>query len=1118
MFRFSRSREGGPPRRRRLQIAGAGVLAAVTLAAVSASSASAAGVQDSAPWGLDRIDQRSLDLDGKYHYRYTGAGVDVYLIGGGVRSTHAEFEGRVQAGGAIGFGEGAVDCDGWGTAAAGVVGGKTFGVAKGATIVSVKSYACRKDPDYWDLFDQIDWVTEDHVDGQPAVALFDLSDYSQDIDDLAEAMIDDGITVVVPAGDDPAAPSCAHSPARVTAAITVAASTSDDDRWHWTSYGRCNDLFAPGDLIRSANSADDTATDRRSGTSLAAAHVAGAAALILEQHPTYTPAQVWDAMEADATTDVMATTIDNEPDRLLHITPSDVPSKPTGLHGSVAPADGLHSGQVKLTWTGPTDDGGLAITDYVIEQSTDKATWTAVTDGESTTTAFSGGEFATGTARWFRVAAKNAAGVGATSDSIQLTPLGVPDAPTDLKAAVATSGSVGSGQVKLTWSAPAANGGAAISDYLIEQTDDGIHWATLNDGVRTATVFTVSGLANGRAHGFRVSAVNAVGTGSYVQVTATPVGRPDVPGGLTATVAPAGGVGTGQVRLSWTAPFDNGSAITDYIIEYAKSGQARTVADDGVSTATEFTLSGLKNGVDYVFVVRAKNAIDISSPSTVIHSTPAWTPSEPNGLTATVAPAPGVGSGEAELHWNAPTDDGGSAILDYVIERSTDGTTWTAVADGESTATEYTVGGLTNGVAYQFRVAAHNTVGNGPSIATLAAATPAWTPTAPDDLMATAAPADAVGSGEVRLAWNAPADNGGKAITDYRIEWSTTGDEWTVVDDGQTTATTFTISGLANFTNHLFRVRAENAVGAGPSATVEATPLGMPGAPDGLTAAVAPSVGVGEVLLTWSSRPSGEAVTDYLVESSTDGVSWTAVDDGVSSVPRSGVGGLDNGTPYQFRVAAVNAVGSGEWSSPIVATPVGKPAAPGRPRAAVAPTARVRSGQVKLTWTAPADNGSAVSDYVIQRSTDGTTWKTVRDGLSTTTTFTVPRLANGTPYQFRIAAKNAGGRGDWSTTVSATPRWKPAAPGALRARAGASQVRLTWTAPAANGAAIRDYVIQRSNGRRWVTATDGVSTARSATVARLTNGTSYRFRVAAVNAVGRGAWSVIVRATPRAAR
>jgi predicted phage tail protein len=155
---------------------------------------------------------------------------------------------------------------------------------------------------------------------------------------------------------------------------------------------------------------------------------------------------------------------------------------------------------------------------------------------------------------------------------------------------------------------------------------------------------------------------------------------------------------------------------------------------------------------------------------------------------------------------------------------------------------------------------------------------------------------------------------------------------------------------------------------------------------------------------------------------------------------------------------------------------------------------------------------------VIQRSTNGTTWTTLNDGSSTATTFTVTGLANGTAYQFRIAAVNAVGRGAWSTPVAATPRWKPAAPSGLRAVPASRKVTLTWTAPpTSGGSTITDYVIQRSaNGKSWTTVRDGVSTTRSSVVGSLTNGTTYRFRVAAKNAVGTALWSAIVRATPRA--
>jgi hypothetical protein len=191
---------------------------------------------------------------------------------------------------------------------------------------------------------------------------------------------------------------------------------------------------------------------------------------------------------------------------------------------------------------------------------------------------------------------------------------------------------------------------------------------------------------------------------------------------------------------------------------------------------------------------------------------------------------------------------------------------------------------------------------------------------------------------------------------------------------------------------------------------------------------------------------------------------------------------------------------------------------------AVAPATGVGSGQVKVTWTAPSANGSAIRDYIIQWSIDGTAWTTVNDGASTARSDVVSDLANGTRYRFRLAAVNAVGQGPWSSIVSATPRWKPTAPGGLRAAVapatgvGSRQVKLTWDTPASTGgSAVTDYVIQRStDGVKWTTVVDGASTARSYVVSRLTNGTQYRFRVAARNPVGQGAWSTVVRATPRA--
>ena len=175
----------------------------------------------------------------------------------------------------------------------------------------------------------------------------------------------------------------------------------------------------------------------------------------------------------------------------------------------------------------------------------------------------------------------------------------------------------------------------------------------------------------------------------------------------------------------------------------------------------------------------------------------------PLSLVAAVAPAV-VGSGAVRLSWSVPTSNGGSPITDYLIERSTDGSTWTTVADGTSTATSHTVTGLSNGTAYQFRVSACNAVGTGPATAPVSA-TPRRVPSAPLSLVAAVAPVVGVGSGEVRLSWSAPASNGGSAITDYLIERSTDGSTWTTIVDGVSTATSHTLTGLSNGTAYQFR-------------------------------------------------------------------------------------------------------------------------------------------------------------------------------------------------------------------------------------------------------------------------------------------------------------------------
>ena len=363
-------------------------------------------------------------------------------------------------------------------------------------------------------------------------------------------------------------------------------------------------------------------------------------------------------------------------------------------------------------------------------------------------------------------------------------------------------------------------------------------------------------------------------------------------------------------------------------------------------------------------------------------------------------------------------------MTDYVIEFALTGSAvWTIVDDEDSTATSHTISGLTDGISYQFRVLP-STAGAGPSNAVVA--TPRTVPGVPQALSGSIAPVTGVESGEVRLTWGPPASDGGSAVTDYAIEYALTGSAvWIVVDEEESTARSHTVSGLTNGTSYEFRVVAVNAAGAGPSNAVVATPRTTPTTPRNLTAT--PTNLSGQVRLAWTAPESdGGSQTNYVIQRMVDPsagwltvtatVPWTATSHTETRVRVTGPATTSEPSPS-------NAAGDSAPSTVVDATPRAVPTAAWSLTAA--PTNR--SGQVRLAWTAPSSNGgSAITDYVIQRMS-GSSWVTINDGVSTTTSFTVTGLGNGTRYYFRVLAKNAAGSGPSSNVANQIPRTVPTA-------------------------------------------------------------------------------------------
>ena len=275
-------------------------------------------------WGLDRIDQRDLPLNQTYVYKNTGRGVTAYILDSGINPTHVDFGGRVRNGFNFSTTLPPADCNGHGSHVAGIVGGTVHGVAKEVSLVSVRVLDCQNRGFVSDMVAGIDWVIGDHQNGQAAV--MNISIYtdnpSASFDAAINAAIADGITVCVLAGNGTAnngvaTDACTISPARVTNAITVSATTIADAKAQFANYGSCVDLFAPGVQIESDWYSSDTAVAIDSGTSMATPHVTGAAALYLQDHPSASPAVVALALISSASVNKVSSAGPGSLNRLL---------------------------------------------------------------------------------------------------------------------------------------------------------------------------------------------------------------------------------------------------------------------------------------------------------------------------------------------------------------------------------------------------------------------------------------------------------------------------------------------------------------------------------------------------------------------------------------------------------------------------------------------------------------------------------------------------------------------------------------------------------------------------------------------------------------------------------
>ena len=568
-----------------------------------------------------------------------------------------------------------------------------------------------------------------------------------------------------------------------------------------------------------------------------------------------------------------------------------VPSAPIEVFGTPI------CGGAQLDWSPPLTDGGSAIRGYVVWiRSSGQLVATDVVNGSTFTDTISG--LTTGSDYAVTVAAVNGFGVGPESTAVELVPecpSSSPDPPFEVTAAPLCGG------IDVAWNAPLNDGGSPIAGYTVFVRSgealvatDNVDSSTFND--------SISGLTNGTTYTVTVAATNESGMGAEssppVEIAPEcPATAPTAP--LAVTAAPL----CESTNVGWNAPTsDGGVPVTSYTV-YVRNGEQLIATDVVDAGAVSDVVSGLTDGTSYTVTVVATNEVGSSPESSPpVSVTPVCVPTAP--LSVTAAPL----CESANVGWNAPASDGGSAITSYTVFVRTDGAAQVSDIVGGGTLTD-TVSGLTDGTPYTVTVVATNAIGDSVESSPPVSVTPVCAPTAP--LSVTAAPL----CESTNVGWNAPASDNGSTITGYTV-FVRSGSELVATDLVDASALSDVVSGLTDGTSYTVTVVASNAVGSSveSSPPVSVTPVCAPTVPLSVQA----SATCGGAAITWSvpANGGGSPITSYTVfvrtgsQLVTDTVGGSTLTDTIS--------GLSGGTTYAVTVAATNAIGTSQESSPPV--------------------------------------------------------------------------------------------------------------------------------------------------------------------------------------------------------
>ena len=744
---------------------------------------------------------------------------------------------------------------------------------------------------------------------------------------------------------------------------------------------------------------------------------------------------------------------------------------------------------VRLEWTDPSN---ATITQWQYRQKAGAdsyGSWTAIANSSAATTSHTVTGLKNGVAYKYRIRALNSSGAGAESDEATVMPAAVPLKPAGLTASARDKGA------HLSWTAA---GNATITQWQYRKkagTGGYGHWTAMANSSATTTSHTVTGLTNGTAYVFMVRALNPLGAGAESdEATATPIAPPAKPTGLTASAQNQG------VRLSWSDPGD--ASITQYQYwQKEAAGNAWSWADMAGSgaTTTSHTVTGLKNGTAYEFRVRALNPAGKGASSDKVSATPVpplSKPAKPTGLAASTRDQ-GV-----HLSWSDPGDASITQYQYWQKEVSGNFWSWKDMAGSGAATTGHTVTGLKNGAAYEFRVRALNPVGKGAG-SDKVSATPMALPSKPTGLTALARDKGA------HLSWTDP---GNATITKYQYQlrelpWRS--GSWTDVAGSGAATTSHTVTGLKNGALYTVRIRAWNLSGMGEhSAKATVTPAVVPLKPSNLKVSLN-TTGAG---LSWSSL-NDPSVTrwQYRKKYGTYGYGhWIDIPGSGAATTSYTVPGLTKSPSYTFMIRAWNNnPGFPSDEAVLVIEDLPKP---------TGFTAIGKNAEIDLAWS-PGVASVAKWQYRIKTGTGHyRSWTDILNSSAATTSYTLQGLTNGVMRRLQIRSVNPVERSAASDEAAAMPNGPPRKLARLLGEAGNTKAHLSWIDSGDASITQWQYRQKAEGGTygNWAAMSSSTASTTAYTVSNLTNGTTYKFQIRALNPAGVGAASVEAAVRPAA--